>query len=284
MSASGMKSLAIAVLVWLAALPVAAQEAVEIPNGDDRPLNGILYRPDGPGPFPAVVALHGCGGLGARGKLGARHADWAERLKSLGMIVLFPDSFGSRGLETQCLVTDRTVRPNRERVADTYAARAYLQGRSDVRPDRVSLLGWSNGGSALLWTIAADKRPRDGRPDFHSAVAFYPGCRLVAQAAERRDWEPRLPLLVLIGEADTWTPAAPCRQLVKLAGDSGKVAAIISYPGATHDFDHPSLKLTRRTGLAFTGDNSGEAMVGTDPAAREDVVKRVPAFLAAPRT
>jgi dienelactone hydrolase len=67
--------------------------------------------------------------------------------------------------------------------------------------------------------------------------------------------------------------------VVKSAIDAGKTAAIISYPGAAHDFDHPDLKLTKRTGLAFTGDDSGEAMVGTDPAAREDAIRRVPEFI-----
>lgn len=267
----------------LALAPALAQEAVQIPNGDEKPLKGLMFKPDGPGPFPAVIALHGCGGLGSNGKLSSRHADWAERLKAQGMIVLFPDSFGSRGLGSQCLVADRTVRPSRERVADTYAARTFLLERPDVRADRVSLLGWSNGGSSVLWSVAAERRPRDGKPDFHAAVSFYPGCRLVAQAAERRDWETRLPLLLLIGEADTWTPAAPCRQLIKASNEAGKPAAIISYPGAAHDFDHPSLTLTKRTGLAFTGDDSGEAMVGTDPAAREDAIRRVPEFLRQPK-
>jgi dienelactone hydrolase len=270
--------LAIAACLTMSA-PALAQESVLIPNGDEKPLKGVLFKPDGPGPFPAVIALHGCGGLGARGVMGARHLDWAERLKAQGHIVLFPDSFGSRGLGSQCVVTDRTVRPSRERVSDTMAGRAYLLAREDVIADRISLLGWSNGASAVLWTVAADKRPRDDRPDFHAAVALYPGCRLIAQAAERRDWEARLPLLVLIGEADTWTPAAPCRQVVKSAIDAGKTAAIISYPGAAHDFDHPDLKLTKRIGLAFTGDDSGEAMVGTDPAAREDAIRRVPEFI-----
>ena len=123
------------------------------------------------------------------GKLGARHADWALRLRAEGLMVLFPDSFGSRGLGSQCLVADRIVRPSRERVSDAYAARAFLLSRGDVRTDRISLLGWSNGGSAVLWAVANERKPKDDRPDFHAAVAFYPGCRLVAQAAERRDWD-----------------------------------------------------------------------------------------------
>ncbi|MGL5116675.1 MAG: dienelactone hydrolase family protein [Beijerinckiaceae bacterium] len=259
--------------------PLAAQERVEIPNGLDAPLKAVLYRPSGPGPFPAIVALHGCGGLlGTSGRMGARHADWGERLAAQGYLVLFPDSYASRGLGSQCLVRDRTVRPGRERVADVRLARNWLLERSDVKPDRLSLLGWSNGASSVLWAIAKDRKPLDGKPDFRSAVAFYPGCRLIAQSAERRDWEGRLPLLILIGEADTWTPADPCRQLVAtMTANDGK-GSIITYPNAVHEFDHPNRKAEKRSGLAITGDGSGEAMVGTDPAAREDALKRVPDF------
>ena len=261
-------------------LPLAAQERVEIPAGEDKPLKGILFRPDGPGPFPAVVALHGCGGLtNSSGAIGARHADWGRRLAQSGYLVLFPDSFGSRGLGSQCVVRDRSVRPGRERVADAVFAKIWLQERRDVLAGKISLLGWSNGGSTLLWAIAQSRKPRDDRPDFNAAVAFYPGCRLIAQSAERGDWVGRLPLLLLIGEADTWTPAEPCKQLITAIKSSGREASIVTYPNAMHEFDHPDRKPTRRTGLAFTGDDSGEAIVATDPEARADAIRRVPQFL-----
>jgi dienelactone hydrolase len=271
----------IGVLGFLGALlPAAAQERVEIPTGDGKPLKGVLFRPAGAGPFPAVVALHGCGGIGgSNGQIGGRHKDWGEKLAAQGYVVLFPDSFGSRGLGSQCLVRDRTVRPGKERVADANAAKGWLQERADVVAAKVSLLGWSNGGSSVLWAAAQDRKPRDGKPDFQAAVAFYPGCRLLTQSAERRDWESRLPLLILIGEADTWTPAEPCRQLVRAVQGGGRDATLVTYPNAVHEFDHPDRKPTRRTGLAFTGDDSGEAMVGTDPEARADALLRVPAFL-----
>src|SRR5262245_32057076 len=80
-----------------AAVPAAAED-VEIPSGETT-LKAVLFRPAGPGPFPAVVGLHGCGGLVNRaGTLGARYRDWAERLVGAGFVVLYPDSFGSRGL------------------------------------------------------------------------------------------------------------------------------------------------------------------------------------------
>ena len=127
------------------ALAANAPEPVRI-AGAGLVLDAMLYRPHGHGPFPAVVALHGCAGLGKHG-LAARYRDWAERLVSIGFAVLLPDSFGSRGLGPQCRTRKRSVRAGRERVADANAARRWLQEQPFVKPDRVSLLGWSNGAT-----------------------------------------------------------------------------------------------------------------------------------------
>jgi dienelactone hydrolase len=268
-------------LILMGLTPAVAQERIEIPSGEDKPLAGIVYRPAGAGPFPVVVALHGCGGLfGAGGTISTRHSDWGRRLADQGYLVVFPDSYASRGLGSQCLVKDRTVRPGRERVADVLVTRQWLLQRADVMKDRISLLGWSNGGSSVLWAIAADRKPKDSDPDFRSAVAFYPGCRLLAQSAERKDWENRIPLLILIGDKDDWTPAGPCQQLAATTVAAGRRTAVVTYPNAVHEFDHPNRETVRRKGLAFTANDSGEAMVGTNPEARADALRRVPDFLA----
>jgi dienelactone hydrolase len=267
---------------WLAGV-AAAQERVVIPLPSEAAIEGVLYRPDGPGPFPAVIALHGCSGLnGPQGVINRRHHDWAKRLVAAGHIVLLPDSYGPRGLGPQCLVKDRTIRPNRQRVMDALGARDLLLARSDVKPAEISLLGWSNGALSVLWSINDERKPRDGQPDFKSAVVFYPGCRGVQQAAERQEWNPRIPTLMLIGEADTWTPVGPCRELAGLAATRGRSLTLIVYPDAVHGFDHPQQPMVRRSGLAFTGDGSGEALTGTHPEARADALTRVPAFLANP--
>ena len=79
-------------------------EPVEIPSGEGR-LKALLYRPEGNGPFPAVIGLHNCVGLTNRsGVTGSRYLDWGGRLARSGFAVLLPDSNGSRGLGSQCAV------------------------------------------------------------------------------------------------------------------------------------------------------------------------------------
>ena len=268
------------VLTGLALLTHAAlaggYERVRLPSYDGD-LDAVLYRPRGPGPFPAVVALHGCGGLWREnGTLSLRHADWGERLVAEGFAVLMPDSYGSRKLGSQCGVKELTVRPSRERVADAAAARQWLQTRGDIRPDRIALLGWSGGGSTVLAALRKDRRPADERPDFARAIAFYPGCR---GQLESGSFAARLPLLMLIGDLDDWTPAAPCDFLAKAARTRGEAIDLVIYPGALHDFDHPRREVKERSDVAYSATGTGKATVGTNPAAREDAIARVKAFL-----
>lgn len=251
-------------------------ERVRIPF-DDGQLDAVLYRPAGPGPFPAVVALHGCNGLWRNdGQLSLRHSDWGERLAQAGVLVLMPDSYGSRRLASQCGVKDAAVRPSRERVADAVAARRWLQTQSEVRKDMIALMGWSGGGSAILAAIRKDRLPADGAPDFTRAVAFYPSCRLQSESAS---FAARLPVLILMGDADDWTPPAPCDFMARAARLRGEKVELVLYPGALHDFDHPRLEIKERSDIAYSATGTGKATVGTNPAARDDAIRRVKAFL-----
>jgi len=271
-------------LVWAAPMAAVAgtapvfpaAEQIEIMQGE-AVLKALLYRPEGAGPFPAVVAMHGCSGLYNPSNLvSSRYRDWAQRLTKAGFVVLFPDSYGSRGLGSQCTVKQRPIRTDRERVADANAARHWLQNQSYVSRDRVSLLGWSNGAISVLWTVRRRSNARDDTPDFRSAVAFYPGCSRPDNAA----WSARIPTLILIGNLDDWVSAAVCEKMIAGArGRSARISLVI-YPGAYHDFDHPNRPVQVRTGYAFSTDGSGRVHTGTNPAARNESIKRVQQWLA----
>jgi dienelactone hydrolase len=259
----------------LCATACAAAENISIHEGD-LTLRAQLYRPHGPGPFPAVVALHDCGGIDRPSARNAQlYGEWATLLSGNGFVVVFPDSFGSRGLGPQCRVRQTKVRASRERVADANAARSWLASQTFVQPNHISLLGWSSGAIAALWAVRPNAQPRDGSADFRSAVAFYPGCRRLRQTA----WSARVPTLILIGSADDWTLASTCQQMVAGARGRSARAEIVVYPGAHHEFDRANTPLRLRTGLARTADPGGRAHRGTNPAARADALKRVPQWL-----
>lgn len=166
------RSLAAATMLVLGLIGCArAAEPVELPSGDVK-LHAVLYRPAGPGPFPAVVALHTCDGLNSGEAIDARYAEWGEHLAAAGFAVLFPDSFGSRGEKAQCGQRQRPIRASQTRINDARAARAWLQAQPWVIADRVSLLGWSHGGTTALWTVRRRSGDQSKTPDFRSAVAF----------------------------------------------------------------------------------------------------------------
>jgi len=264
----------------LLAPPALGAEVVAIPGPGGAALRGLLVRPADGVPGAPVVALHGCGGLGGPDRppaLPAREADWAARLAALGHPVLFPDSFGSRGVTQVCSGGERGIMPETLRRADAHAAAAWAASRPWAAPGGAVLMGWSHGGSTAL---AAAGAPVPGGL-IRGAVALYPGC--ARPGREPPPWRPAVPVLMLLGGADDWTPPGPCRLAAGRARGAPGAAPVevVEYPGATHGFDGPGTPMRTLSGLDMTARGDGVARMGTDPAAREDALRRVPAFLQA---
>jgi dienelactone hydrolase len=262
-------------LAFLAAASAASAtpQQVEIPANSGT-LHAQLFKPDGAGPFPTVIALHGCGGLnGQSDQIQPRYRDWAEQLLKDGNAVLLPDSYGSRELGPQCRVKERRVLARRERVADIMASRQWLLQQPWVSQDRVSLIGWANGASAVLWAVRPQLASRKAEPDFRAAVAFYPDCRISSGLG----WSARVPTLLLIGASDDVSSPPACRQMVDGARGRSALARIVVYPGAAHDFDRANLPLHAIAGADASLPERGH--LGGDPDARADAQKRVAAWL-----
>jgi dienelactone hydrolase len=236
-----------------------------VPAGDDLQAairrRDLFLAPAGPGPHPAVIMLHGCGGLGGRDRM------WAERLREWGYLTLRVDSLGPRSLKRVC---GGGILEPEARVPDALTALAHLRTRADVDPARIVLMGWSHGAMAALQTLAAaPDRPSEG---FRAAVTYYPGCRGL------RGWTTQTPVLMLLGQADDWTSAAPCNALAERQRRTGLDVTAVVYPGAYHGFDDPRLGSEKhRVSDALAGRG---ATMQYHPAAAEDSVGRVRAFLA----
>ena len=256
-----------------AALPQPQQVEIPYSNGT---LHAQLYKPDGDGPFPTIIALHGCGGLGGHSEqVLPRYRDWAEHLMKSGHAVLWPDSYGSRELGPQCRVKERKVHGRRERVEDITVTKQWLLQQPWVARDRISLMGWAGGASALLWAVRPQSLSRDIAPDFRSAIAFYPDCRISAGLG----WSARIPTLILIGAKDDVASPPACRQMIDGARGRSALTRFVVYPGAYHDFDRTNLPLHAMAGTSdIAAPEHGH--VGGDPEARADSQKLVTEWLA----
>ncbi|HSH99891.1 MAG TPA: dienelactone hydrolase family protein [Reyranella sp.] len=216
-------------------------------------ITGWLAKPSGPEPFPAVILAHSCSGQG-------RNTDaWGARLVEWGYVVLAPDSFAPRGTKAVCK-TPNVVTPNM-RVADVAGALDFLATRPEVRKGDVGLIGHSHGGSTTLRSLQKvfDLKARGLR----GGVAYYPGCNPAFNAGVD------LPLLILIGEKDDWTPAEACH---RLQPQRPELVETVYYPDAYHAFD---VRAPDRTVPGAVGKTHHLAF---DPVAAPDAEARAKAF------
>ncbi len=125
-------------------------------------ITATLVRPAGPGPFPAVVQLHGCAGIEAQS------FRWARWLAERGYVALVVDSFGPRGLKGDCR-SGPDDPPITARFDDAFGALRYLQSLPEIRADRVAAIGWSQGGVYAMAAINGPSLERARAPRRHAA-------------------------------------------------------------------------------------------------------------------
>ncbi len=213
-----------------------------------------IYLPAGSGPFPAMVVLHGCDGVGPH------YRDWARRLAGWGYVAVLVDSFRPRGVPMVC--NHGLLIPPVLQAEDALAAADYLRSRADVRAERIGVIGFSHGGWAVLKAVLTGVVAQAHAKPFIAGVAFYPGC-------DPPDSPLATDTLILIGDSDDWAPPQRCIRWRDVAQVNGHVLAMRLYPGALHGFD------ARRPPHVFAGH-----MVGRDSTAAEDATEMTRRFLA----
>jgi len=285
------------------ALVAYTHMSVAVPSTTDgapQDLPTELYKPAGDGPFPAIVILHDCSGLGPRSS--GAPARWAQLLATEGYVVAVPDSFTPRGFAAGvCTAPTGNSTPKVNplpRAYDAYATLAYLRRQPFIDGAHIGVMGGSHGGASTLATVSlavASAAPAQEKlKGFAAAIALYPGCGArYGNWNVRREsgdhgkvveyigtYQPAAPLLILVGEKDDWTPAEQCRVLAERAQAAGYPVTIKIYPGANHAFDgtSPQRYIAERRN-ANAPDGRG-ATTGGDPAAWKDAMQQVTAFFA----
>lgn len=227
-------------------------------------LAATLYRPSGHSAAPAAIVLHGCSGT-----IGPTF-DWAKRITAWGYVAIVPDSFGPRSTSNVC--NEPAAMPPGRRVLDVIATAEYLATLPYVRRDRIALIGFSHGAGTVIDALQNSL----SSVGIRGGVAYYPLC------IPEQHTNVSMPLLILIGEKDDWTPAARCRALQERLRHPN-LTDIIFYPGAHHAFDinAPSQSVS---GADFSsqGGSVGDTVqhhIEYDPIAADDAEARTRAFL-----
>jgi dienelactone hydrolase len=258
---------------------------------------GELRLPADTGRFPAVVLVHGSGGIGANLQV------WAENLNRIGAAVFIVDCFSGRGIVQT--ITDQSQIGALAMIGDAYRALALLAKHDRIDPSKIALMGFSKGGDVALY--ASLKRfQRMYCPvgvEFAAYIPFYAPCHTTYLEGDEVSSRP---IRMFHGSADNWAPVTACREYVRRLQQLGKDVQLTEYAGANHSFDNPlnpvhevpdaqvrgrgclleerpgGVIVNRETGQPFTfADASIErgATVGFDPQAAQEAIKAVEQFL-----
>ena len=191
----------------------------------------VVYKPDGEGPFPAVMVLHGC--LGVRSK----DTRWAQHLRDEGYVALVVDSMTGRGMTTRDDLTGVCRGLNLwggTRAADIRASLAHLRTLPYVDARRVAVIGFSHGAWAALDFLATSSA--DDVRGLRAVVGFYPYCG-VASRARWFGWQVDVPTLLLLAGQDSMVSPEQCRSLAERVAAGGRPVTFTVYPEARHSFD-----------------------------------------------
>lgn len=225
---------------------------IERVNADElsaklRPYDSIL-RPDGDGPFPTVLLMHGCSGVHESNR------SWAELFRDQGYVAVIVDSLGPRGLASHRVdngVCDGSVLWGRERASDLLVSLAYLRQLPFVDASKIALVGWSHGAWTIMDAFAlegADELPHGlsenpgGLKGVVGSVLIYPYCGAVSLSYSGKKWKDSAPSLMILAGKDHMVSPEECIEVAERLEADGEPLSVHVYPDADHAFDYTDLE------------------------------------------
>lgn len=188
-----------------------------------------VVKPEGAGPFPAVVIVPGC--VGAR----PENVNTAKEAVARGYVALLID--GNHGVDNCSL----PLKISHTQILEyAFQALDHLHQFDFVDKDRIGLLGFSFGGSIAMmaaspnWSAYSPSKRR-----YAASVSFYALCQGGYYQFLNADVD--RPLLVLMGELDNETPPEWCSSTLDTLKARNAPVAWHLYPKTHHCWDCQSL-------------------------------------------
>ena len=208
-------------------------------GGETVNIVGHLFLPPGNDKVPAVVLVHGSGGI-----YNAELDYWPKQFNAAGIAVFTLDMFGPRGV--QSTAEDQSQVPFAADVADAFAALRLLATHPRIDRQRIAIMGFSRGGTATLRAsveriIAAQKLP-DGLRYAAFIPTYAGGCAGIFRLVVKPGVFSKAPMLFIHGDADDYTPIGPCQDYADKIGKAGTPVEFVVIEGAHHKFDMDDLK------------------------------------------
>ena len=200
---------------------------------------GNLFLPPGADKVPAVVLVHGSGGI-----YSAVLDYWPKQFNAAGIAVFTIDMFGPRGV--QSTTEDQSQVPFAADVADVFAALRLLATHPRIDSHRIAVMGFSRGGTAALRAaveriIASQKLP-DGLRYAAFISTYGGGCNGSFRLVVKPGVFSKAPIMFIHGDADDYTPIAPCQEYADKVGRAGTPVEFLMLDGAHHKFDSDDIK------------------------------------------
>jgi len=233
-----MKIILLATVVSLYAISgfAATSKPVSYNSGDDT-VQGILYAPEGKGPFPALVVIHEYWGLN----------DWvkeqAAKLADEGYVTLAIDLYRGKVATTPDEAHEIMRGVPEDRAArDLHAAVEFLKSQSSVKTNRIGSIGWCMGGGYSLNVALRE-------PTLAAAVINYG--HLADDPASLN--KINAAILGIFGGQDRGIPVDDVKKFEQTLKQQGKKIEVVIYTDAGHAFENPS----NRTG--YRADDAADA-------------------------
>jgi carboxymethylenebutenolidase len=203
----------------------ATSKTVSYKSGDET-VQGVLYTPEGKGPFPAIVVIHEWWGLN----------DWvkeqAAKLSDQGYVTLAVDLYRGKVATTPDEAHElmRGVPEDRAK-RDLHAAVEFLQSQSNVKKDRMGSIGWCMGGGYSL-DVALQE------PNLKADVINYGRLATDPESVQKINAS----VLGIFGGQDRGIPVEDVKKFEQMLKQQGKKVEIVIYPDAGHAFENPNNK------------------------------------------
>ena len=203
---------------------------------------------------PAVILIHGSGGLGSSA---GSTAEWERELASAGFAVFSLDSFTGRGIVST--VADQSQLGRYNAIIDAYRALEVLAKHRNIDASRIAVMGFSRGGQSSTYSNLERFRKAYGSPDVQLAahINVYANCGW----SLKDDDQAMKPMLFLHGSADDWALPASCREYAARLFKAGKDVRFVEYPDAQHAYDAPAFKTPLKVAV---GQKWGDCRVGEE--------------------